>query len=131
MSDVADVNETLSQALEFLLMKREEYRYYSRQADAIKAEMVEAQDRCVDIMNEAGLTKAGTADVTMSLSYEEVPNVDVEHWDELRFWAVKNGYQAILPRSINAAPWRELKAMGVDVPFTSAFRKLKVSFKKS
>lgn len=131
MNDVAATTETLSQALEFLLMKREEYRYYSRQADAIKAEMTEAQNHCVDIMTALGLKKAGTANVTMSLSYEDVPNVDTEHWDELRLWAVENGYQAILPRSINAAPWRELKAMGIDVPFTSAFKKLKVSFKST
>lgn len=99
--------------------------------DSVDQDIRYLTEECVVIMQDLGLTKAGTADATMSISYEAVPSVDTEHWDEVREWAVSNGYQQILPRSINAAPWRELRAAGVDVPFTEAYDKLKVSFRKA
>lgn len=106
-------------------------REQGRELEALKQQARELEENCVSIMDDAGLAKAGTGQANMSLSEEVCPSVDSDRWDEVRRWVLDNEYTQLLPRSLNASPFRELHEMGITIPHVGIFVKRKVSLTKA
>lgn len=124
-------NTELDDKIDKLYAARKEAAEWNALVSDLKDEIKELEQEVVDRMNEAGLSRAGTTTANISISSTVVPTVDTDFWTEIRRWAMDNDYEALLPRSLNQAAYRELVQMGIEVPHVESFDKMKISVTKA
>lgn len=120
----------INHLIDMMGILRETIRNADRANRVFKDELDELQTETIELMHKLGLKKAGTEKMSVSLSTEDTPSADPEQWQEIWKWIDANGYNSLIPKKLNAAPWRELKLMGIDVPHVGTFTKTKVSLTK-
>lgn len=118
-----DLNETLTR----MKRLRDEYRHLDAEAKALKESYRDLEQQVIQHLSDAEMTKAGNDVAVVSLSEEDVPSVDPERWEDVRSYLIVNGYTDCLPKKLNAAPVRELWAMGINIPHVQPFTKKKLS----
>jgi hypothetical protein len=121
----------LNDKIDQLYKLRKECTEWSSLLTDLKEEAREIETEVVEAMSDIGLSKAGTNTANISISSQIVPTVDIDFWSEIRRWAMDNDYEALLPRSLNQAAYRELVQMGISVPHVENFDKVKVSVTKA
>ena len=125
------INTELEAKIDKLYAARKEMSEWNSLISDLKEEVKALELEVVDSLNELGLSKAGTNTANISISSTIVPTVDSEFWTEIRQWIMDNDYDALLPRSLNQAAYRELVQMGIEVPHVESFEKMKVSVTKA
>lgn len=123
--------QTLDQLIESLRHKTNQVRHLESELKALKNERDSVQLQVLDLLDEYGVKKAGTANATVSISEEIVPNVDPEQWEEVWKWAFEHGYTSLLRRQINSTSYRELLALGEEVPHVTPFTKRKLNLRQN
>ena len=125
------INTELEDKIDKLYAARKDISEWNALVSDLKEEIKTLELEVVDSLNELGLSKAGTNTANISISSTIVPTVDSEFWTEIRQWIMDNDYDALLPRSLNQAAYRELVQMGIEVPHVESFEKMKVSVTKA
>lgn len=115
--------------IDALFYTREEVRRLEAELKGLKARQTELEHRVLDKMDAQGLQKAGTDLANVSVSTEEMPTVDPEHWEDVWNFVFENGYLELLRRQINSTSYRELKKLGVEIPYVSDFVKVKLNLR--
>lgn len=109
---------------------RNDFRRLDAETKALKDEFKRLEDEVIQELVDTGMTRAGNAVATVSLSEEDLPSVDPEQWDELQEYLMENGYTECIPRRLNSAPVRALWQMGIELPGVSRYTKRKLSLTK-
>lgn len=121
---------TIETALDKLYDIKEAIREHSAMLTEMKNKAKDLEDEIILRMDDLGLSKAGTERCNFSLRSDVVPMVDIEKWDEIRLWALQNGYGALLQRKLNTAPYKELIEMGIEIPYVKPHTVIKTSLTK-
>lgn len=120
-----DIEAKLAEAYDL----REEKRACSRKEAEIKVRLDAVLAEIADALEDQGLKKAGSGERTISVSYEDVPNVEPEYWPDVITWAVDNQFQQLLIRRLNGGAYRELKEMGMEIPHVTPYSRRKISLR--
>jgi hypothetical protein len=112
-----------------MVERREQMRLLEAQLKDLKAEQNNDENIIFTALDELGVQKAGGTYGTVSISEEEVPTIDSEHWNDVWDYLFNNGYTELLRKQINATPWKELKNQGVEIPYVSTFTKRKLNLR--
>jgi hypothetical protein len=123
--------DELNDKIDQLYKLRKELSEWNSLCSDLKEQAREIETEVVEAMSDIGLSKAGTTTANISISSQIVPTVDTDFWSEIRRWIMDNDYEALLPRSLNQAAYRELVQMGIEIPHVENFDKVKVSVTKA
>jgi hypothetical protein len=106
---------------------RDDYRRLEAEAKILKEEYKTLELEVMTELEDKDLNRAGNEVAMVALSEENMPTVDPIYWQEVRDWLTENDYTDCLPRRLNAAPIRELWAMGIEIPHVTPYVKKKLS----
>jgi hypothetical protein len=97
------------------------------EADALDKSLTKVEGVIMARMDDQGLTTSGTDRATVSISEEVLPQVDPAHWEEVWKHLFENGYTELMRKQLNSTSYRELLALGAEIPFVSPFTKRKLN----
>lgn len=100
----------------------------SAEQKAVKAERDDILFQIRDLMDEQGTLTAGTQVGNAIISEKVVASV--KDWDEVWSYVVSNEAFHLLPRSINAAAYREYLNAGQEIPGIEPFVKRDINVRK-
>ena len=96
---------------------------------AYKATQRELEAQIVIRMQEQGLDKVSNDLCTISIKQEIVPTV--ENWDDVHEHIVKTNQFELLQKRMSATAYRELIALGMDVPGVKSTELTRVNFRSA
>jgi hypothetical protein len=129
MSEAISHHDILGNLVTSLVDRREQIRKLEAQLKELKAAQRENELEVMDTLDALGVEGAKTEFATVSISSEEQPTVDPEHWPDVWEYLFNNGYTELLRRQINALPWRALKDLGVEIPHVTPFTQRKLNIR--
>ena len=89
----------------------------------------ELESQIVIRMQEQGLDKVSNDLCTISIKQEIVPTV--ENWDDVHEHIVKTNQFELLQKRMSATAYRELIALGMDVPGVKSTELTRVNFRSA
>lgn len=116
MEVLAEEELTLEEEINQMNARRGEISKLEAMAKALKSVNREAEHRIIQKMEELGLKKSATSTTSVSISENVVPQVDPEHWPEVFETIYKRGYWELFRKQLNSGPFKELLAMGEEIP---------------
>lgn len=104
---------------------REEKRRLETQVKDFERLIAAAQGDLIERLESEGLDKATGTKASVSLSFTTTGNV--EDWDELWTYILKNKYTHLLQRRVSDPAYRELLEAGKKVPGVQPFIKRSIN----
>jgi len=121
--------EKLTDLLAEVAAIRKAVKSVQSQEKDLKATQRELETTIAIRMQEQGLDKISNDVATISLKTETVPTV--EDWDELHEHIVKTNQFELLQKRMSATAYRELLAMGTEVPGVKSTELTRVNFRSA
>ena len=97
------------------------------QEKELKLQQRELETKIAIKMQEEGLDKVSNDVCTLSLKAEIVPTV--EDWDQLFEYLKETGQFELMQKRMSATAYRELIAMGTDVPGVKSTELTRINFR--
>ena len=119
----------LTDLLTELAKTKKEIKSIQDNEKAYKATQRELEAQIVIRMQEQGLDKVSNDLCTISIKQEIVPTV--ENWDDVHEHIVKTNQFELLQKRMSATAYRELIALGMDVPGVKSTELTRVNFRSA
>lgn len=120
---------TLDEAIDSVVMLRDQAKALQKQADAAKANFNEAKKELVALLDEQGLKRAGSK--LFSVSVLEKESFNVKDWDAV-FKHIKNtGDFGLLQRRISSNAYKELLQLGQKIDGVEEYQFYDLSIRKA
>ena len=119
----------LTDLLTELAKTKKEIKSIQDSEKAYKATQRELEAQIVIRMQEQGLDKVSNDLCTISIKQEIVPTV--ENWDDVHEHIVKTNQFELLQKRMSATAYRELIALGMDVPGVKSTELTRVNFRSA
>tara|TARA_R100000935_G_C2797880_1_gene149036 strand:+ start:225 stop:599 length:375 start_codon:yes stop_codon:yes gene_type:complete len=122
-------NKKLTDLLAEVAKIRTEVKAVQTQEKSLKSEQRELEIQITIRMREQGLDKISNDVCTISLKEEIVPTV--EDWDLLQEHVAKTNQFELLQKRMSATAYRELVALGMDVPGVVSTELTRINFRSA
>ena len=122
-------NKKLTDLLAEVANVRNEVKAVQAQEKLLKTEQRELETQISIRMQEQGLDRISNDVCTISLKNEIVPTV--ENWDLLQEHVAKTNQFELLQKRMSATAYRELIALGMDVPGVVSTELTRINFKSA
>ena len=119
----------LTDLLTELAKTKKEIKSIQDSEKAYKATQRELEAQIVIRMQEQGLDKVSNDLCTISIKQEIVPTV--ENWDDVHQHIVKTNQFELLQKRMSATAYRELVALGMDVPGVKSTELTRINFRST
>ena len=119
----------LTDLLTELARTKKEIKSIQDSEKAYKATQRELEAQIVIRMQEQGLDKVSNDLCTISIKQEIVPTV--ENWDDVHQHIVKTNQFELLQKRMSATAYRELVALGMDVPGVKSTELTRINFRST
>jgi hypothetical protein len=119
----------LTDLLTELARTKKEIKSIQDSEKAYKATQRELEAQIVIRMQEQGLDKVSNDLCTISIKQEIVPTV--ENWDDVHEHIVKTNQFELLQKRMSATAYRELVALGMDVPGVKSTELTRINFRST
>lgn len=129
MSEATTEQNLLPALIDDLYAARQKATEASRIHDEAKKRVKELEAQVMSALDDVGITGATGVTAKVAVSEEVVPNV--EDFDAVFRYIVDNDATYLLQRSIKGAPFRELHAVGLEVPGVVPHTRRKISCVKN
>jgi len=122
-------NKKLTDVLAEVANVRNEVKAVQAQEKLLKTEQRELETQISIRMQEQGLDRISNDVCTISLKNEIVPTV--ENWDLLQEHVAKTNQFELLQKRMSATAYRELIALGMDVPGVVSTELTRINFRSA
>ena len=122
-------NKKLTDLLAEVANVRNEVKAVQAQEKLLKTEQRELETQISIKMQEQGLDRISNDVCTISLKNEIVPTV--ENWDLLQEHVAKTNQFELLQKRMSATAYRELIALGMDVPGVVSTELTRINFRSA
>jgi hypothetical protein len=122
-------NKKLTDLLAEVANVRNEVKAVQAQEKLLKTEQRELETQISIRMQEQGLDRISNDVCTISLKNEIVPTV--ENWDLLQEHVAKTNQFELLQKRMSATAYRELIALGMDVPGVVSTELTRINFRSA
>jgi hypothetical protein len=108
---------------------REEKRELARQDKNVTALMTINQDKIIEQLDAQSLDSTKVNGVNVTVGEQQMPSVT--DWDAFYAWIKENDAFYMLERRPSAGPYREMLAMGEEIPGVGTFVKYSINMTKT
>lgn len=120
---------TLGQLIEHREQLRDQKRALAAELKDVDADLYANEGAILDALDTAGLEHAKINGVSVSISEQQMPNV--EDWDKLYKFIKDNDAFYMLQRRVSTGPYREMLTMGEEVPGVQPYTQRKVNMRSA